>query len=1192
MDDFKPFYLLILLPLSVILFYFSLKTIILLCLIVVAVLWGTNVVNGSFGNIISNNRSFPLKPKLTKKVIDRKYRTKQKAVAHSRVLNEERRTEMSTIKLTPTPNRSRDPLLRNLSLSSPRPYLRNAAFNNSSSLFERSDGQMSASPNRSSTLKSPAPFLPTIKRALGLSEYLPRQEKPSLYPSYTSYPSSPSPGFIPAVRLAKRERSQLGQQKISAARSSNVVRIAPPEPHKLSSPRLFHIQTSNADQKRTPDTQAVIQALKEKRLKRTYGGYDTSYTDYPLQQAKRRRQDSQQSTSSTSSLPPLPDSLPDLSSTGYTIPRLETPTLKRSAHLVEWEDSCSAKKLRKDGRVNPILSSLSSSQRIAEKEKQVKRKAPMSENKENSKSKSKQAKEDHSGSFSLDRSDTILLPTENTLDTSTVGPDSTVKDKSTSEVSDKPKLDKKITLNESFTARKRQMSLYSGLNKSFQKVPHANVIASMEDYENDMGAERKRVEEMLEGIHQAETEKEKEKEEKEAEEKAKTVLAVVNAAVQSTTTPVVAVQGSTVPTSVTLTVSSALGSLAMTTASGVNSVSPAKTGAANPITFNFATVKNSSPTKASLISLSNISSIAGSVGSPANNTSVTSTIFSTGTISTSSLPTDLSSGVSQTTGAAANPNVSFGLNTTPVLPGGIGISPSSGFNMGNNVAVSTTAGGLNFGNNVAVSSAAGGTFGTTSTTSIPAEYIVNFPTIAPPSYNFAANVSPPSTTKSMTPSGFFGAALTSSGGTTQSVPPLALQPQSTTSFGMLPQATATFGVPQPTLFGQTTTTNITFSTGTNPTPSTSNFKQFGPAQPSQQTATQASIFGQNPPSGNITFGTVATTAASVPGFGGTASSFGQSATSTVASTTGFNFGAGTPSFGNQGSVNFGQPVAQSGSSFGTVPGSGFGTATTQSTTMFGTATTQSGFPLKNDFGATTAANTFGQGPGMFGATTKASSFGQSNVGFGVTVTTSSNAFGTTGSFGQGTTPFGPPKTTTGSTFGASGPSFGQGGSSFGAPATTSAGSFGTTFGRVTPTFGTSTTGATFGTTTPTFGQGSSTFGAASTNAGNTGNFAFGGTTAAQPSNASFNFGSTQGAAPSTPSNKGGFDFSASSTPANTGGFNFSANASFGTPTGGGTPVFGTPTGGGTPNTFNVGAPGSIPKPRVAQRGRRRGARGR
>jgi hypothetical protein len=64
-----------------------------------------------------------------------------------------------------------------------------------------------------------------------------RQEKPSLYPSYTSYPSSPSPGFIPAVRLAKCERSQHSQQKFTPARSSNVVRIAPPEPHKLSSPR-------------------------------------------------------------------------------------------------------------------------------------------------------------------------------------------------------------------------------------------------------------------------------------------------------------------------------------------------------------------------------------------------------------------------------------------------------------------------------------------------------------------------------------------------------------------------------------------------------------------------------------------------------------------------------------------------------------------------------------------------------------------------------------------------------------------------------------------------------------------------------------------------------------------------------------------------------------------------------------------
>jgi hypothetical protein len=90
------------------------------------------------------------------------------------------------------------------------------------------------------------------------------------------------------------------------------------------------------------------------------------------------------------------------------------------------------------------------------------------------------------------------------------------------------------------------------------------------------------------------------------------------------------------------------------------------------------------------------------------------------------------------------------------------------------------------------------------------------------------------------------------------------------------------------LCGSCAKSNITFSTGTSPTPSTSNFKQFGPVstQPSQQATTQASIFGQNPPSGGITFGTVTSTAASVPGFGGTASSFGQSAPTTVASTGG------------------------------------------------------------------------------------------------------------------------------------------------------------------------------------------------------------------------------------------------------------------------------------------------------------------
>lgn len=39
------------------------------------------------------------------------------------------------------------------------------------------------------------------------------------------------------------------------------------------------------------------------------------------------------------------------------------------------------------------------------------------------------------------------------------------------------------------------------------QVPQANVLASMEDYESDREAEQQRVQEMLEGIDQAEKEK-------------------------------------------------------------------------------------------------------------------------------------------------------------------------------------------------------------------------------------------------------------------------------------------------------------------------------------------------------------------------------------------------------------------------------------------------------------------------------------------------------------------------------------------------------------------------------------------------------------------------------------------------------------------------------------------------------------
>lgn len=82
-----------------------------------------------------------------------------------------------------------------------------------------------------------------------------------------------------------------------------------------------------------------------------------------------RRQESQQSNASTSSLPSLPDNLPDR----YTIPRLKTPTLKRSINMVnltdlEWEESEERgnmkKRPRHEAHYNSISSSLSSMRRM------------------------------------------------------------------------------------------------------------------------------------------------------------------------------------------------------------------------------------------------------------------------------------------------------------------------------------------------------------------------------------------------------------------------------------------------------------------------------------------------------------------------------------------------------------------------------------------------------------------------------------------------------------------------------------------------------------------------------------------------------------------------------------------------------------------------------------------------------------
>lgn len=93
-----------------------------------------------------------------------------------------------------------------------------------------------------------------------------------------------------------------------------------------------------------------------------------------------RRQESQQSNASTSSLPSLPDNLPDLSTQGYTIPRLKTPSLKRSINIanltdLEWEESEERgnmkKRPRHEAHYNSISSSLSSMRRMKIKQVNV-----------------------------------------------------------------------------------------------------------------------------------------------------------------------------------------------------------------------------------------------------------------------------------------------------------------------------------------------------------------------------------------------------------------------------------------------------------------------------------------------------------------------------------------------------------------------------------------------------------------------------------------------------------------------------------------------------------------------------------------------------------------------------------------------------------------------------------------------------
>ncbi|KAJ8320626.1 hypothetical protein KUTeg_002213 [Tegillarca granosa] len=1077
------------------------------------------------------------------------------------------------------------------------------------------------------------PFLPRVKRALGLdSESSPRKTVTQPISTNTTHPPAPSPGFLPAVRLGRREKFNLSANS-SVIRSPNTVKIAPPEPHRLSSPRLLEVRNNshNSEQRRTPDTQAVVSALKEKSIyskKRTMTINEDAYTEYPIHQAKRRRQESQQSNASTSSLPPLPANLPDLSTSGYTIPRLETPTLKRTADLSEheWEENiASAKRLRKENRNNSIISSLSSMKRVELKEgegfgRQNKRKV-RHEEKENFTEVKKVAKSDKASienntSICLDRSDTLILPPD--FDQS-IGQHSQSINESTGNISDTssildksqadPKLQKRVSLNETFSARKRQMSFYSGLNKSFKKVPQANVLASMEDYEFDREAEQQRVQEMLEGIEEAEKEKQ-DKNEKSKVQPVSALTSTLNSAGSSQSVASVA------PTSTT-TLSSIVAPVSLsTTASSLSSASttstPATTAEAK-YTFKPAFGDVSAPvTLTTTPAASSLNQVTG--------------VATTSTTAPSASSSNESSGLKFNFGTVK----SYTTTISPTTATNIGLSsfPSTGLTSNTSTTTSTSTmpsitgfgtNGINFGNTTASVSAGTGVLQSTLNSTTTASSSAGAPVVNNNLLSSGACMFGMASAGGTTTTNSSGSTITSLGQNTNpsfgtgvlgsNVTPFAAN-NTTPGLNFGTSATPT-NVVSGFSFASTTTTNSGSALGTAPTSVTSGFG--------------TSLFGQKPPP--PAYGEQVSSASSQPfaalqsASGSAAFNFGgASSTNTPASQSVFR----VTSSDYCSSVNWYIWVKQSSYMLHHLlvylvqKGQ-----TTSAPSIFGTQGQATAAP--SVFGSFRSGkysaiyiwstkSRLSAAPSVFGSTgqtTTASSI------FGSTVqstTSNSNSFNFGGSTGQNSTFQNATNTQTNQTS-----------SVFGGQSTnqTSNFNFGTTPVTKSSVFGNAQQSSSFGGTSAFGQEKSNTF---STNPSTTqSGFSFGSSTASfggaqttqqtgfAASNSNNQSGNTVGNTftfgASTPV-KTGFDFSSSASGGgSTNGFNFNASfgssggtnqaPGFGTPTAGSnqTTGFGTPTAGGLPtpnfgtptnNMFSIGTSNTSARPRATAKPKRRG----
>ncbi|XP_053379227.1 mucin-19-like isoform X2 [Mercenaria mercenaria] len=975
-----------------------------------------------------------------------------------------------------------------------------------------------------------SPFMPQIKRALGLEPKLQNrygeQRRHSFGIGTTAKSPTVAAGSLPHVRLSKTRRLSLSERNSSMLNKSSTVKIAPPVIGKVASPSLYHMRCNSSIQedRGTPDTYAVISALKERR-KRSINTFE-EHTEPPQQQAKRRRQESQHSNASTSSMPSMPENFPDLSNADFSM-RLDTPGLKRPSRprqedIEEWNNMNSSKQHHHEGRNNSILSSLSSSQRFIENQKS-KRKAESSfHEKENDSYVAKSQKKEPPKLTHLD----VQYNIDNTAKTSAIPQ---VKEKSpqmtnghSTSISKKGEEAEKTSQSmktvepskppvlPKMPSMKKTASIYSGLSSpaSFKKAQYANVVATLDDYDADREAENQRVKQMLKDLDESFSKKEAKKE-----------TPVTSTSTLSTVTTTVSVATSTpvsVATSTSVSVARSTSAITLETTKPSSVLSALEKLSKSPIQETGGITSTAASTTQPSVSFKPLFGTPSAAQSTVNSVVTglqTSMVSSSGsTAGTGILGTSQPAVSTGTKSSLADPSTSTPGGFTFNIQKSVGGMPTP---VGATAAATSfVLGGTQVSSQRQPSTGVGIVFGAPSTTSAAPSQTqsstgsgFSFGSVAtstaPPSgaggFSFAGAQSAPSTTATTTTTKAPGFGFAGATTTTGSAP-------AATGFGFNTGSVQTSAAPsagfsfasQPATT-MSAATGFSFASAGSTAPSAGGFTLGGQAAPAVTTVASSQFGTSSAVSGpTFNFGGATSTAAS--------GLFGASSGSTSAPGAAFAFGAkpsttavaspfGTPAASTAQSP-FAAPASTSQTPFG-APGStaaafSFGAAkTTASASPFafnaGSVSTSAGstpFQTGQTTGSTPAAT------GLFsfgGATSSQSVFGAVSQSPAFGSTSQTPAFGTTGQ-----TP----------AFGATNPAPAFGSTSqtpaFGSASQIPA--FGST--NQPPAFGAANQPPAFGSATPTFGAATNqkpntpVFGATSNNTsgsvfGNTGSTATG-----------------------------------------------------------------------------------------------------